>query len=208
MGRIGETLLRHEAKGRRRDRSLNELVRLEVLFPGFAEYLRGGGGLLNDYGRTLPHYAPVHRLLLKYGSGLRGKKLVHIASSLGLYTQFLQSLGVKAIGLDMNTAALNVAKKIGNRRGVRGDAQFLPVRNNALDYVLADHFLLANYGPIRGVEREFFAQIHRVLRPGGILIVSSISKLGLRIYPDVLTGLGFKVLQRPKVYGNMVLQKI
>ena len=151
--------------------------------------------IMRDHGRTLAYYEPIHRLVETYSKGkLRGLRLLHIASATGIYTQFLQSRGVQAVGLDLNNEILGIAKAIKNRRLVHGDAQQLPFKTNSFDFVLTDNFLFSNY---MAEEMPVLGEFRRVLKPDGIAILYKVyeEKFDLKEIEQQ----GFKLLKKAVV---------
>ena len=70
--------------------------------------------LLNDFGRDLEYYATVDQMLREHGGDIKGKKLLHVGSSSGVYTKFLQEEGVQAVAMDVKRDATKIGKIIGN----------------------------------------------------------------------------------------------
>jgi len=147
-------------------------------------------GWHSDFGRRLEYYHKIHALLKKHGKGLRGKKLLHIASATGVYTRYLQNIGVKAVGMDLNPEAGAIAKEIENKRTVLANARvesknlpkrFFPFADNSFDFFLSDRFLFSTYVPLEGESFlpanpqlksiEALEEAVRVLKPGGIGII-------------------------------------
>ncbi len=174
-----------------------------------------------DFGRTLQHYAPIHTKLLEYAkNGIKGKRILHLASATGVYTRFLQEKGAKAIALDRNKDAVKIAKKIGNERVVRANAEatifiraddfesavykknHLPFKKNCMDFVVSDHFLFSDYDEIDDSPRNqnagslsILSEIHRVLAPEGIAIIHFPEKM---LSDSMLAGIrhtGFEIME-------------
>lgn len=131
--------------------------------------------LRNSRQRILLHYAPIHGIL-RYltREKLKGKKILHLAGSTGVYAHFLQrKYGAHVINLDMNHESLIDARRRGGKMQVEADAisqkkwdgqrfkqtksgllipddtsHHLPFKNKSFDFVISDHFLYSNYaGP-------------------------------------------------------------
>lgn len=100
-----------------------------------------------EFGRTLPTYHTIYENLRQFGRALKGKTLLHLASSTGIFTKFLQDKGMMAIPFDIHPDAMQIAKRLGNRTPVRGDALQLPFKDNSFDFVVSDMFILSNYIP-------------------------------------------------------------
>ncbi len=170
-----------------------------------------------DFGRTLPHYIPIHELLLKMAKGnIKGKKILHIASSTGLYTFFLQSLGAKAIGFDIGTEALQIAKNLKNKRLVRGDARtwayfktkkhFLPFKDGSINIVVSDNFLFSDYPELEyssptPASMDTMAEIHRILNKRGLAIINLLADEFSGFHAQLIERMGFEII-KPKQYKD------
>jgi SAM-dependent methyltransferase len=86
----------------------------------------------------------------------------------GKWVSYLDGLGYRIVGLDVSSDALRLAKqKMPALRLVRADTQCAPVRTASVDAVLSlgvvEH---DERGPLEGLR-----ELHRVLRPGGLLVL-------------------------------------
>lgn len=154
--------------------------------------------------------ALVRTLLEQYASG-PGRGL-----DLGCGTGgTLAALGPEGrwVGLDYEPLALAFCRKRGLARLVRGSATALPFRAASFDCCLALDLLYH-----RGVddERRALAECHRVLRPGGLLVVTDSALAWLRSPHDeavhgrtrytraelvrLVQGAGFRVLRASHLY--------
>jgi 2-polyprenyl-3-methyl-5-hydroxy-6-metoxy-1,4-benzoquinol methylase len=68
--------------------------------------------VLDDAGRNLPYYVGVIRQLAKHFPNLKGKTILHLASSTGVLTKYLQDRQAFAVGMDIDRELLGVAKKL------------------------------------------------------------------------------------------------
>lgn len=133
--------------------------------------------LHDTFGRTLPYYAPILHVLRKHGGNLGRKRLLHMGSSFGIFTRYLQSKNVNAVALDLDNLAVNLAKRLGNKRVVRGDAGKLPFAQNSFDFFVSDHFLFSGYNAIFGnhpsqnMELGILKSLRDSLKPKGIGII-------------------------------------
>ncbi|MDO8627970.1 MAG: methyltransferase domain-containing protein, partial [Candidatus Diapherotrites archaeon] len=143
----------------------------------------------SDFGRTLAYYKPFHVLLKKFGGKLKGKSLLHLASSSGIFTSFLQSFGMKTIAFDSSEHAAEISKAIGNKKIVRGSAptksitdspknRSLPFKDSSFDFFVSDNFLFSRYyyidfnvNKVEHTSTDVLNEIHRILKPKGIGIV-------------------------------------
>jgi SAM-dependent methyltransferase len=91
----------------------------------------------------------------------------------------------KAIGLDMTDEMLALARKnratlgIANAEFLKGEIEDMPIESNSVDRIISN--CVINLVPDKG---RAFAEMHRVLKPGGKFTISDIVSLG-RIPDDV-----------------------
>lgn len=120
-------------------------------------------------------WQPAEELVQMVGKGevAPGQKALDLGCGLGTNTIYLASIGVKATGIDISDAAVQMAMKRALQAGV--DANFIP--GNVLDLPFDDatfDFLLD-----RGcfhhldieVRRDYVKEVSRVLVPGGRLLL-------------------------------------
>jgi SAM-dependent methyltransferase len=110
---------------------------------------------------------PLRPLFEKYCSG--GARVLEGGCGLGNYLPCLRALGAKPIGLDFGVDMLSKVRQRDPRTPLSaGDVCALPFRDASLDVYYSggvmEHF---EGGPSRGIE-----EAHRVLRPGGVFLVS------------------------------------
>ena len=128
-----------------------------------------GERLTSDYGgqTQIEH---LHRYLLAR-DWCRGKDVLDVASGEGYGTALLAQVANSATGLELAQDAVEhatVSYVAPNLRFVAGDARKLPLPDAAFDIVVSfetiEHF---------AEQQVFLKEIQRVLRPGGLLIVST-----------------------------------
>lgn len=141
---------------------------------------------VNPMMRTPDEYAATHGMLnLVSGGRLRGKKILHLGASNGVYAKYLQNkIGATAIALDINPVFLRKAKKRGTMHtivasGVHSEHKYfvqkrsglfapkikstgLPFKTQSLDYIVSEHFLFADF------HKELSAEPGFEERPGSI----------------------------------------
>ena len=128
-----------------------------------------GERLTTDYGgqTEIEH---LHRYLLAR-EWCRGKHVLDVASGEGYGTALLAQVAASAVGVEIARDAVDHAANAyqsENLRYVAGDARAIPAEDQAFDVVVSfetiEHF--AEQG-------QFLAEVRRVLRPGGLFIVST-----------------------------------
>jgi SAM-dependent methyltransferase len=105
----------------------------------------------------------------------KGEHLVDIGCASGYYSVRYVAAGGTALGVDIAQSSVDLAAARARRAGVEercrfvtGDVRDLPVESASCDVVLATEVL----EHVRE-QRESLAEMARVLRPGGTLVVSS-----------------------------------
>ncbi|MGK7346371.1 MAG: class I SAM-dependent methyltransferase [Candidatus Nitrospinota bacterium M3_3B_026] len=98
-----------------------------------------------------------------------GMKVLDMACGAGYGTMMLASRGVRAVGADYDERAVRTARALwGKPVFIRADALDLPFRDGAFDAVVSFETVEHTTEGER-----FLAEIHRALRPGGTLILST-----------------------------------
>ena len=111
---------------------------------------------------------------------LKGKTVVDLASGEGYGSEILSRVADKVIGIDISIEAVEHAKrnyKRENLQFVEGDACNIPLKDNFAD-------VFVSFETIEHHDRhsEMLAEIKRVLKPDGVLIISSPDK---KYYTDI-----------------------
>lgn len=115
-----------------------------------------------------------HRYLHRYlfaQQFCRGKRILDIASHEGSGTRLLSDVAQSAVGVDISPTATDRATQRYGREGLEyqtGDCLAIPARDDDFDVVVS-------FGTIehKTPPDEFLAEVRRVLRPDGILVMSS-----------------------------------
>ena len=113
---------------------------------------------------------------------IKGKKVLDIGCWSGQMEYFLPNTPELLVGIDPNTEAINLAKRrIPQFQFKVARAEKLPFANNYFDTVLM--FEVLEHLPVNS-EPQVFVEINRVLKKGGILIMSTPNKTPLAILLD------------------------
>lgn len=122
-----------------------------------------------------------HRFMMKKAGDIHGKKCIDVGTGTGeiaFHVARTAGEGSTVVGLDLTPAMLELAKKKEPEMNlpvkidwVQGDALKLPYEDGSFDLVTSG-YMLRNVTNILGAVSE----MHRVLAPGGKVIVAELSK--------------------------------
>lgn len=166
---------------------------------------------------ALPNYS--HILTFEYAKEfIKGKVVLDIGCWTGQFEHLAYKSANKMVAIDSNPEAISFAKK------KLPDVKFLVARTEKLPFSNSYFDTVFLMGVIEHVakesEREVLRQIHRVLKPGGVLILSTENKHFLSILFDpayflighrhysmkeiskMLTETGFKI-KKKRFVGNL-----
>lgn len=103
---------------------------------------------------------------------LAGKKVLDVGAGTGRLSLPLANRGAIVTALDVSPKMLESLKKKNSKtETVVGDAESLPFENNTFDIVTAAFLIVHLKNPTR-----FFDEAYRVLKDGGILVVTNINQ--------------------------------
>jgi len=122
--------------------------------------------------------------LIAAAAGGRRLEILDCGCGTGHNLQMLRRYG-RAYGIDLTWAGLQYARGRGERHVARATAASLPFGAAAFDLVTSFDVL---YSLPDAVERDAIAEMFRVLKPGGTLIVNVAALDALRGNPSVLWG--------------------
>jgi ubiquinone/menaquinone biosynthesis C-methylase UbiE len=95
-----------------------------------------------------------------------GMKIIDLACGDGTDLAYYQKLGVEAYGLDASSELIRIARaKLDDVQLTVGRFESIPFENDYFDVVLSKYSLMTSKDV-----RPVFKEIHRVLKPGGIMM--------------------------------------
>jgi 2-polyprenyl-6-hydroxyphenyl methylase / 3-demethylubiquinone-9 3-methyltransferase len=131
------------------------------------EWWRPGGAF------TILHEIAAARARLAPPAGRPGAVLVDVGCGAGLLAPHVAGKGYRHVGVDLTTSALEQAREHGVWP-VRGDAARLPLADGCADVVSAGE-LLEHVTDLRAA----VAEVCRILRPGGVLVIDTLNDTAL-----------------------------
>lgn len=102
-----------------------------------------------------------------------GMLLVDVGCGTGRHSRALRGSGVRAVGVDVSHGLLSAAAAHAAGGWVQGDARRLPLRDACADAVMS--VCQGGFGITPGGDEAVFAEMVRVLRPGGRLALTAFS---------------------------------
>ena len=153
-----------------------------------ADVRRFWDGVAGIYDRANDNCRAVHdqryRESFRYLSSSNNPRVVlNVWSRTGEAVEFLRERGVEAMLVNLEVSMPMIRRAVAHGRGkrtVQTDLTDLPVRSDSVDLVLSLETL--EHCP---VPTRFLSEVHRVLRPGGTLVLScppAFAEFVLRVY--------------------------
>ena len=103
----------------------------------------------------------------------RGQVLVDVGCGTGRHSRALSHNGVRTIGIDLSRGLLQAAAGLQPGAWVQADARQIPLPSASADAVMS--LCQGGFGITPGGDEQVFAEMVRVLRPGGTLAVTAFS---------------------------------
>jgi len=143
------------------------------------------------------------KFLLKYST--KGDKVLDLGCGNGRLFEALKGRGVDYVGVDNAQELVKIAReKYPQARFETADGLSLPFRNNAFDKVYS--IAVLHHIPSQELRQQFLKEAQRVLRPGGLLILT-VWKLGQKQGLKLLFKFSFlKIIGKNKMdFGDVLI---
>ena len=103
---------------------------------------------------------------------VKGKKILDVGAGTGRISLPLALAGAQITALDISEKILEILKKKNKKiHTVVGEAESLPFEDNSFDIVVSAFLIVHLKDP-----KIFFDEVYRVLKPGGLFLVSNINQ--------------------------------
>lgn len=157
-------------------------------------------------GNTYPDENLVRLIRGKYTDIPRSGRMLDVGFGRGANLIFFAESGFECHGFEVSQESLDAAKELADRTGVTLTlglltSTTLPYEKNHFDIVLS--WSAVYYHGSRSTVREAISEFHRIIRPGGILLMSVIhpnSFMTRRLSEDL--GDGTRRIDRPDPHDN------
>ena len=102
-----------------------------------------------------------------------GHCMVDVGCGTGRHARALRQLGVRVVGIDLSGGLLRAAARHSAGDWIQADARALPLAGGSVDAVTS--LCQGGFGITPGGDEQVFAEMVRVLRPGGRLAMTAFS---------------------------------
>ena len=150
---------------------------------------------------------------------VKGKKILDVGAGTGRVSLPLALAGAQVVALDVSEKILEILKRKNKKiQTVIGEAESLPFEDASFD-IVASAFLIVHLKELK----IFFDEVYRVLKPGGLFLVSNINQkeppvvktregdIQIKSYyhrpekvREILSDLAFSIEQEEFIYENEV----
>lgn len=152
-----------------------------------------------------------HELL---NEDLSGKKLLDAGCGTGWFSRKAVERGAVVTSMDIGQKLLNEVQKKCSSNCVAGSILEIPFSNNTFDIVVSSEVIEHTPAPL-----EAITELHRVLKPGGILILTTpnklwffsiwiANKLKLRPYDGFENWISWQTLKREAIRNGFKVEKM
>jgi ubiquinone/menaquinone biosynthesis C-methylase UbiE len=153
---------------------------------------------MNRYGIQHYHYLAVKTVI-------KGKDVLEVGSGRGGGSNYIaRNFHPKSMtGMDLASHAVDLCNKnlvYPNLTFISGNAESMPIESNSKDVIINIESCHA-YGSVD----NFLAEAHRVLRPGGYLLLSDLRGIqGMKILKQKLVNSALEVIEEEDITPNVV----
>lgn len=128
-----------------------------------------------------------------------GDKVLDIGCGNGRFLEAVSNTDFQYTGIDSSRSFIKQARETYGKRGafVRGDALSLPFEDNSFDTIVS--FGVLHHIPSKAYRKQFLAEARRVLKPGGIMIITVWNLWNERLTPTIRAYTIKKLLGRSKL---------
>ncbi len=153
----------------------------------------------------LNRYAIQHYHYLATKTVIQGKDVLEVGSGRGGGSHYIaQNLHPKSMtGMDLASKAVDLCNKNFSHHNltyISGNAESIPLDNNSKDVVINVESCHA-YGSVD----NFLSEVHRVLRPGGHLLLTDLRGIpGLELLKEKLLNTSLEIIEEEDITSNVV----
>ncbi len=154
----------------------------------FSKYTQGGAYHWHQlYTRSIflfnAHQSACYEMALRALGDINGKRIADIGGGDGAFTSLLARRGAHVTAVDNEPSGIAMARSMFSQAGlsaefILGDAQQIPLPDNAFDAVVSSEVIEHLDHPERHM-----AEMRRILKPGGTLVVTTPYRLGELLPP-------------------------